>query len=149
MVDAEPSGEMLSEIREFEDLNLLIREQVLNLRNRKVDLRDRFDASRKKWQSVDHALSQQEVCTTLVLAVGSVLNELKEFEALSVGPRKGLMDALEKIPKRKVSKWQPVIRELNAANEIYFSESIPALIQLVDSYECAVGELERYVNINI
>jgi hypothetical protein len=139
---------MLSEVKEYEALNSLIRDELLGLKARRAELKNRIDDSRKKWESVEHMPSRQEECTALIHSVRSVLAERKEFEARTVGPRKRLMDSLEKIPKRKVSKWRPVLAELNTENEKYFKEVIPALILLADRYENAVTELERYVNAN-
>jgi hypothetical protein len=146
MADSDSTDEMLSEVREYEALNLLIKDELLKLQTRKVELKDRFEASRKRWQSAEHAIPKQEEVKTVILSVGSVLAELREMEAQCVAPRKRLMDSLEKIPKRKVSKWRPVLAELNAENETYFREAIPSLVQMVDKYESAIGALERYVN---
>jgi hypothetical protein len=146
MPHRESIDEMLSEVKEYEALNNKVKDALLRVQGRKVELRDRFEASRKKWQAVEHSRTKQEECLTLLNSTGSVLKELRELEAATTGPRKELVDSLQKIPKRKVSKWRPVLAELNTENEKYFREAIPALVQMVNRYEASIDELEQFVN---
>jgi hypothetical protein len=144
--DESTKNEATNDLKAFEEINSKILELQLAQRQRKQELKERTDSSRVNWKSKDHSAQEIEVRETLNREIAAVVTEILNIESDYVGRRKRLMDPLEKIPKRKSAKWQPIMTELTRVNEEYLNALATRLSTLTDDYEKSVANLEEYVN---